>query len=248
VVFAHATFIHTYAGMNHYMVSWSLCVEEHFYLLLPLLVVLARRVSVTSVALGVLLLEGVAIALRVEAFSPKQTIPMITHLRSDGLFLGFLLAMIHVREPHLWSKLGDVARGSGYVGCVAAVAVLCTVPPPVNAWAFVGVPTVGTWAFALIFLSCVHERSSWSRVSFRGLAYLGGLTYAIYLTHNVIPRAWVTAFGEAGSVVGVLWRFFLMLASALALHHLVERPFLRLRERVLAHARWADAPRRAEPS
>jgi peptidoglycan/LPS O-acetylase OafA/YrhL len=235
-VVAHATFIHVYAGMNHYMVSWSLCVEEHFYLLLPLLIGVTRRASVRSMVLLVVALEVLAVVTRALAFGPTQSIPGLSHQRCDGLFLGFLFAFIDVRAPALWARLGSVARWSGWVGGVGTIAVLCSVEPAPNPWMFVGAPTVGTWTFALVFLPCVHEASRWSRFSFKGLAYLGGLTYAIYLTHSVIPRPLVELVGVSGSVVGVAWRFLLMAGAALFVHHLVERPFLSLRQRLLA--RW----------
>ncbi|HXK20103.1 MAG TPA: acyltransferase, partial [Polyangiaceae bacterium] len=43
VVLTHLTFLQRYVPPNLYSVSWSLCVEEHFYLILPLIVVILAR-------------------------------------------------------------------------------------------------------------------------------------------------------------------------------------------------------------
>jgi hypothetical protein len=40
--------------------------------------------------------------------------------------------------------------------------------------------------------------------------------------------------GGAGTPKGMLWRFGCMAGAALLVHHLVERPFLSIRQRLLA--------------
>jgi peptidoglycan/LPS O-acetylase OafA/YrhL len=233
-VLLHVTFLQQYIGVNFYMVSWSLCVEEHFYLLLPLLVMVILRAPRLSTVLGIVAAFGaLALAARALTFSASADIPYQSHVRSDGLFLGMALAFVQQRRPALWALLGRRARAIGVVGVVASVAVMVTMPDVGSAWRYIAAPTVATWAIALAFLPCVHEASAWSRVSFPGLQYIGELTYSIYLTHDVLPRSWINAVGSASSARGALARLALVIACSVVLHHVVERPALRLRERLL---------------
>lgn len=240
---AHATFLQMYFGNNQYLVSWSLCVEEHFYLLLPLLVLLTtRRPRLGTLIALVVGVEVVAIASRIVTFSPQQSVPYLTHMRWHGLFLGMAFAWIHLHRPALWKALGRWSTWLGLIGVGTTILVMLSIPDGASRWLYIGAPTVGTWTLALAFLACVHDASPLSRISFPGLKYLGELTYAVYLTHDIWPRSVVDAQGAPGSPLGFAWRLGLVLGSALLLHHLVEWPALRLREHLLE--RWRASPSR----
>jgi peptidoglycan/LPS O-acetylase OafA/YrhL len=230
VVLEHMTFSQVYAGRNEYLVSWSLCVEEHFYLVLPLVVgLLARRPSLAAIVALVGSLEMASVFGRFATYSSATDIPFLTHLRCDGLFLGLLLAWINLDRPALWQELGRFAGVIGVFGIVSTLVVVASIAPKPSPWRYIGAPLVGTWTLALVFFACVHDRCRWSRVSFPGLRYLGELTYSIYLVHYVLPQAWLGARGAGGPKEAVL-RLALVLGLSMLLHHLVERPALRLRE------------------
>ncbi len=231
----HFVFAQQYAGDNHYFVSWSLCVEEHFYLLLPLVIAAIRRVDRAWFVLAIVIaIEVIAVIGRVIAFpTDREGIPMVTHLRWHGLFLGLFFAYLAHTKSRWWNAIGRAAPYLGPIGIVATLAVMASIPAPPNRWMFVGVPTVGTWTLALVFLACVHPRCRWSRVSFPGLVYLGELTYSLYLVHAVIPKSWL---GAHGALLGFAIRFGLMIGCAIALHEVIERPALWLRKKALE--RW----------
>jgi peptidoglycan/LPS O-acetylase OafA/YrhL len=241
----HAVFIQQYVGNNQYMVSWSLCVEEHFYLLLPVLITLLVRRPRLSTMIGIVVsVEAVAIVCRVFAWTPTGGVPELTHMRWHGLFLGLAFAWIQLHRATLWAWLGKQTAWLTPVGIVGTMLVMHFAKPGLPShWTFIVAPTVGTWTLALAFIAFVHDASPLSRIRFPGLEYLGGLTYAIYLTHNVWQRNLVDIGGGAGSLRGALWRFGIVIVAALTLHHVIERPALRFRDYVLS--RWKAAPRRA---
>lgn len=130
----------------------------------------------------------------------------------------------------------------GPFGVAASLALFASIPyltHPGEAftWEWVWCPTLGTWTLALLFVACVHEDSAWSRRSFRGLQYMGELTFAIYLVHDAIPPSWIGEKIRTGRVLAVARRLGLVLICSMLLHHAVERPFLRLRARLLARGR-----------
>jgi peptidoglycan/LPS O-acetylase OafA/YrhL len=242
VVAEHLTFLQVYGHCNEYLVSWSLCVEEHFYLVLPLVVgLLARRPSLGAILALIASQEALSVVARFATYSSATDIPFLSHMRCDGLFLGMLLAWINLNDPALWRAFGKYAGAIGVAGVVATVVVIASIAPRPSPWRYIGAPLVGTWTLMFLFLACVHERCRWSRVNFPGLKYMGELTYSIYLVHYVIPDAWIVALGTGRTKEAVV-RLALVVGLSMALHHVVERPALRLREWV-----FRKAPAEAEP-
>ena len=245
VIVTHLTFLQRYIPPNLYGVSWSLCVEEHFYLFLPLVVMALMRWPRLSFAVAlVVVIEAFAVACRVATFNDYTWAPQETHMRCHGLFIGMLFSWINIHRPEYWARLGRFATAFGLVGIVASLAVMASISDTApTRWAYIGVPTIGTWALALLFIACVHERSPFSRASFPGLQYLGELTYPIYLVHNVLPRAWLGEHSGQAGLRGVVLRLVLVGGCSALLHHVIERPALRFREWVLK--RWQPSPARS---
>jgi len=105
---------------QHYLgsprgITWSLAVEEHFYLALPLFLLLAtggwRRVnSIRAVPVTALVLVLACIAMRF-LFNWNRPFEMYshltpTHLRIDGLFFGVLLAYLYHLKPGFLARIG----------------------------------------------------------------------------------------------------------------------------------------------
>jgi peptidoglycan/LPS O-acetylase OafA/YrhL len=239
-VASHFFFLQEYLQLNRYMVSWSLCVEEHFYLLLPVLVALLGRRSRWRRLLAIVIAaELIALCGRFWTVPSTPYVPTVTHLRSHGLFLGLLFAFVAEERRDLWDRLGKHANVAGAIGLVSSLLVFASVPYLTHAgqpvyWEWIVCPTLGTWTLSLVFLPCVHERSPCSRISFPGLRYCGELTFAIYLVHDALPPSWLGAKISTGPILAVARRLVLVLGCSVLLHHLVERPFLRLRTRLLS--------------
>jgi len=105
--------------------AWSLCVEEHFYLVFPLVVLLLRNARASTVAwtVAAILLGGMAvrftlwkavIAPQVEAealdglfSSYLQAIYYPTYCRVDGLVCGVAVAALRVFHAEAWARYGN---------------------------------------------------------------------------------------------------------------------------------------------
>lgn len=149
-------------GLSYLSHSWSLSVEEQFYLVWPaLLVISGRRVSAVA-AVGVL-----------SALAIQQVVPfdVAYHaVRWDGILIGCLLALRPVHGS------GTVAL-SGWAG-IAAYAT--------------GLHFGGAADFPAATLACAavvatYERVRWLRAAW--LQHVGHISYALYLWHVLVMRA-----------------------------------------------------------
>src|SRR5579864_6689188 len=243
-----------YASNQAFSHVWSLCVEEHFYLVLPLLILLLMCrpgfSKTIAVILGILCF-GIAIRTYIyihqvqvfprddDAFSLVyvERIYYPTHTRLDGLLAGVTLATIKTFRPAWWQR----AMSHGYLLLVSGFA-LC-------AWAMwlfsdrlsfsasvIGFPLLAI-GLGLVIASSLAPSSPLSKV--RGFGLIAALAYSAYLTHKEIihmVRIHLPRLVESRGWLALFAYFAFSFLTAFALYLAIERPFLRLRERISPRA------------
>ncbi|SFI94203.1 acyltransferase [Caulobacter sp. UNC279MFTsu5.1] len=252
-----------YTRTGNFSSAWSLCVEEWFYLTLPLLVLglrlpaLRRAGPWPGVGLAaVLVLGGMALRfwlwrdLSTLADPPpglyQKVIYYPTWCRLDGLLMGVLLAALRTFRPARWARLCPP-----WLAAPAAVALWAAAIRLIGDNGLVLSLTGATVVYPLYALGCALMLSAlldlepWlARQRPRGLAPLAALAYSLYLVHKPVYWALYDRLGPevlqgwTGLALYVLPAF----AAAIVLHVLVERPFLRLRDRVMARPVEAGEP------
>jgi peptidoglycan/LPS O-acetylase OafA/YrhL len=243
---SYLVFLQNYANLSSEMRfpwSWSLCVEEWFYVFLPVLLLLLRwaapRASAEWVLRAVALTAfAVSVAARhpvylqaeaglVDADHGYWRVYLATHTRLDGLAVGVLVATLRPR-PSRWLLAGGLVAA-------AALAVLVSAER-VPVW-------VGFQKFAILavifgmFVSVAVAYRHWRCWRVPGAAAVAALSYSLYLTHPIATKLTVKLL--AGAAVGWRLAFFMgvTVAASLALRYVVERPFLWLRDRSAAAGR-----------
>ena len=212
--------------------GWSLAVEEHFYILLPLLFLLMirwsnnkdnpfRRIPLISIFLTILCLY-----LRVSASHHTvewDRLAFPTHLRVDALFAGVTLGYFNhfesasFRQRHrfpLWlaglllllpAYLFDGTTFTSTIGLT---------------FAFAGFGCIVVWA--------VNRRASSNPIQ-RLLAWIGYYSYSIYLWHGV-PAIYVFQKLPQTALMCAAY-LFVCIALGVGMAKLIEVPALQIRER-----------------
>lgn len=235
---------------------WSLCVEEHFYLFFPLIVLTAMRkrsMLITTAILVSLVLSGILIRcyflfhllkplaaseghFGVE-FLERIYYPTYSHL--DGLLAGVTLALIRTFRPVTWSALTRRGHTFFFAGaCLVALAVYLTK----DFWdSATGVSALGTvigfpvlsLGLGLLVASAVSN-NGWLHFKIPGAQFIATLAYSLYLTHKELIHLVDLCFPAIAEGHMLPWlivyTLFCFLAASI-LYFCVERPFLILRDR-----------------
>jgi peptidoglycan/LPS O-acetylase OafA/YrhL len=212
---------------------WSLAVEEQFYLIWPvILIVLARRrLGLNGIAWALAgMIVGVA-AWRFFLYSngaDGSRLYFGTDTRFDQLLIGCLAGVLFVargttRRPAMWTR---IATGVG------AAYVLFSVLQG-NDWSYQwrGGLTLFAAAVALTIYGCVTGSLPWltRALSARWLVFVGTISYSLYLWHIAGGLA-LQRFGDLHGPVLIVAEVALSFALACASYYLIEAPFVKRRK------------------
>ncbi len=212
--------------------TWSLAIEEQFYLIWPpvLALLLWRRTGPRRL-LGVLLtLTAVSVILRAALWlsgQPHARVYYGSDVRADALLIGCALAVVHYYGglPR-WVRLGAVPAAAALVAFIGLVHLQ-------DGWLYDGGLTLIALTSAVFIAALVAAPGDVPArvVSWMPLRGLGRISYGLYLWH------WPIFLILSPGVVGLSWlgtnavRVAVSVAAAIASYFLIERPFLRLRHR-----------------
>ena len=229
--------------------TWSLAVEEQFYLLIPLLIVglLAARARPLGIAaaLGVMgLLSAADRTAMWAAGAPAARAIYGLDARADSLLAGCTMGALWAAgrlssDARLW-------RGPALVGGLALAAVVVFVKGGTEAnFEWVYFVAWASSAAVLGYLLCRPDAAAARALRAGPMVYLGRLSYGIYLWHFAAVYALglkVPRLPMPARVAAVL--LFSLVAAAVS-YHVVERPILRLKARVAGPAHGAQAAKAA---
>jgi peptidoglycan/LPS O-acetylase OafA/YrhL len=222
------SYVSDYYGYKHYMDwslihTWSLSIEEKFYLFWPACIVLFNRKRAEIIAIGLFVVSPVLRVVTyavVPSFRPHMA--YLFHTRIDTLMCGCLIALFY-DDPIFGRFTGRMFRPAILV---AAVLFLFVGSPVCVALfrGFYGVPlgpTLESVCIGLLLLYVVRKPQSWpGRVlNTRGIRHIGVVSYSLYLWQ----QPWMIQFSPP-------WNLLLALTCAELSFTCIERPSQRLRD------------------
>nr|WP_275902385.1 acyltransferase [Myxococcus eversor] len=248
-------------SLNGFSHAWSLCVEEHFYLVLPLCVLALRgRVRAPHLLTGAVGLMVAGMLLRAglwqrhfSMLGPDEAgwrgydtlLYYPTYARLDGLTCGVLLAALRVFRPAAWERWTRGARAGGLalvgVACLASVFWLNEEHFRYLAHTMLAFPLTSV-GYAALLVAMAGPTASRVCARIPGVRTFAVLSFTVYLTHKAVQHGVRVALEPYGldtfHPATLLGGAVAVLLASLALHHGVERPALKWRSRLetrLAH-------------
>jgi peptidoglycan/LPS O-acetylase OafA/YrhL len=246
----HLLFLQDYLGSDVMVTLWSLAVEEKFYLTAPALLFLLMRAGrkagciLLAMAMGWVCWSMLAGARQVPlgdygAFFWTVRAPF--HHAGLAILAGVLVAIGH----------GASATRGGSKPLFLAVAALLLLLHTWRDWLGLGDWRQVCWIIALssclfallVRLGLAVNRRHPAFGAARPLRYIAKLSYALYLVHfpligpamqlsQTVPGDWRQQAPALASLLFLIVYGAMSWAAALLLHLVLEKPFLRLRDRL----------------
>lgn len=216
-----------YFAIGHY---WTLALEEQFYLTWPLLMLLRIRGKLLPTLVGIMALAPL---IRIGCYfltpGSREQIGMMFHTGFDAITAGVLLGELLRRSPskqwlERWSSKPLVVEG--------ALIFLLVVSPLLSghfrgAYSITIGKSLELLALGLVITAAVSfpQTPLFRLLNWGPLAYVGVLSYSLYVWNNLFllgEKYWFQAFP---------FNIMCVVGMALVSHYLIERPFLKLKDR-----------------
>ncbi len=239
-----------YGTFSH---DWSLCVEEQFYLVLPLILWLFTYFKAGKKAIYLIVILFIAgFALRlwgwyhfVEPILPTDNLGVVwnkyiyypTYNRLDGLLIGVSIAGLFIFYP----KTKAWVNKHSYMILLLGLAVLLaayfiSTPQDTFYTCLFGFPLISI-DYGIILAAMVSPSNMLFKAKSWLTAQVATLSYSIYLSHKIVIHLTQNLLQKEGidknSNLTMLICIIACVAGALVLRYVVEKPALRLRNIIL---------------
>jgi peptidoglycan/LPS O-acetylase OafA/YrhL len=209
---------------NPLLMTWSLGVEEQFYIVIPLLMVLLSRLRQRMVVPLIGLVTAVSFALSwyTLALHPNADFYLLD-TRAWELAVGVVLAILEARAQHLPLHVpGLVSNALGLAGAGLILASFWMVnystpfPGPAALPAVIGsallLATSGSWINGIL-------------LSFAPMVFIGRISYSWYLWHWPLLAVWGLFYGGPLPLRWGLITVAVSFGLSVLSYYIVERPF-----------------------
>ncbi|WP_263382740.1 acyltransferase family protein [Granulicella arctica] len=236
---------------------WSLCVEEQFYLLWPLVIYqLRRRTTLMRICVAVIVTVPLLRWVLASSVTPRMIEMELLYrslpTRMDALLIGGLLALcLRGPQQHWLSRYRHLLLAASVTLLALAAALSSSLlHMPLKGAA---VNHTGIFAFTLIdlaaaalILEVIHPNSACSRIlSLRGLRHFGQISYGFYVYHDLlhdfysyIGNRWCGAYAAP---VTIALAFTASWAIAWLSYRFLEGPLLTYKDRFTHQTHKAPA-------
>lgn len=231
--------------------AWWLCVEEHFYLFMPLILILLQYTNSLNKSFWLLIaLFLFGFIIRIYSFN-QLYIPKIeneislmywykyiyypTYNRLDGLLVGVYIAGIYQFLPSIWNRISKY--GNLFIALSVIVLInayyLCEDQMTFNASVF-GFPLIAI-GYGFMIIGAVSPTCFLYNWNSKIIAFIATISYAINLTHKGVIHKTHRILSDLNinNNLMLLISILTCVFFAFLLHFLIEKPFMKLRNKIL---------------
>ena len=259
--------LHPGTAFSH---AWSLCIEEQFYLILPLVLVAGARASCHrsqgwTLIFALLLVGVVARTILWQSYGANSSgyyphIYYATVCRFDEFLPGIAVAMVKNFHRPVWQRITRHGQLWLAIGTVAVATMLYCVDQfyDVDGYGYTFFMTAAGYslnamAFSLLVVAALSPNSWLARIRIPGAYHVALWSYSTYLSHKavqiVLARELLPLNLPTGALPCIIAVTALLVGALL--YWLIESPFMALRDRWFpsnftpqpAHQRGASAVR-----
>jgi peptidoglycan/LPS O-acetylase OafA/YrhL len=224
--------------------TWSLAVEEHFYLALPILLFfMVRKKSESPFAMMPYVFGAIAVcalALRFAVgWAPNDNFDFLaylypTHLRIDSLMFGVLLSYYYWFKPKVFRWFAAWPGGWLFVGfAILLLSAFRVEDRDMHTW---GLTILYLGAGVLVAKAVSFQGPTLIALATRPMAVVGVYSYSIYLWHLFFKRYCIGPLNITSPSLRFWAFFFGSILFGILMAHLIELPALRLRDTLTSTA------------
>jgi peptidoglycan/LPS O-acetylase OafA/YrhL len=223
--------------------TWSLTIEEQFYVIWPLLLLALLKLRVRRREILFLVVLGIAVpaVLRVALWHGPMSVKRLYYgfdTRFDSLLLGCLVALIASWDLIPRNRRSLIIIRLAATASAVVLAVLIASATEESQLTYFGLGAVACTSVAVLLVHVLYCPSRLSELMLgnRPLVWVGRISYGLYLWHDpiffgMLNPTRMAKIGVSGfPLLGV--RFAAAFVAATVSFYLIERPFLRIKERL----------------
>jgi peptidoglycan/LPS O-acetylase OafA/YrhL len=242
----YAVFLQNFAWPQpiFFIESWSLSVEEIFYLIAPLLVLAfagrtIRHVSAIALVSLAIVVATAARIVYVLALDPSWdlAVRMVTIVRMDAIAYGVLAMLLYQRPDGFARRHAAAIAGVGAIGSAIGIVLYLTLPKDVDLFARTGLFSLLSASFAAFLPAAANwKQGNLPSPIENSVRAIARWSYALYLCQLAVMRVMGATFsGRATTFAGCAFDAIafvtLSIACAAFVYRVFEAPILRWRDR-----------------
>jgi peptidoglycan/LPS O-acetylase OafA/YrhL len=223
--------------LEYFTISWSLSVEEQFYLVIaPFILFIYRFNKNTQSLILIVMLLLPSLFRELGWFNNLNE----THVRWDCCLMGVLLAHTYFKHPELWTAAKRFIKPALFIGILAYVAFFYFRwhPPFENYQDPSKLLLAGV--FALMVFYAVNKPVLHKPLGYNVVMHISTRSYSFYLLHPEALALSKRFFEDSNFILyyGVALIISLLLSEVL--YRLVELPFIAMREKFSFSSKYSN--------
>jgi peptidoglycan/LPS O-acetylase OafA/YrhL len=236
-------------GISFYGVTWSLVIEEWFYIVAPIFIMIAYKLTKNMKLVSLFLLAFIIFENIIRyAYVTHGDIPYggvngNVPFRFDSLFIGMTLAFIKHHFSDIFKKLQSPwVLATGVIGLLVYLRYIFNISYPIDNFADYLFPrTIGFFLLSFLIallipffytINSINTKSVFNKVFYWFVHWTSLLTYSIYLVHMLFFSKIINNDSFSNSyVIQVCLSVVLTYVTSYIVYKYFEKPVLNLRER-----------------